>query len=578
MTTVVVLSEYTIGGLLELDAPVLPVRSDGGLVLLGPIFDGSGVCVACAEDARLAALGPEAPRRDPHMRLGGRGTPALTPLVDALVEQMVAVPGDYRDRVVAVRTDLGVVSTHVVRPRDGGCAVCAPLPADSAELAVVEPAAVPVRAGELRGANPLTTLDGLREALFDLRHGPVTGVFRTGHLPLAMMSAELVRDHAVPEAGFGRTDDFEQAERVALFEAAERHSGMRPRRCTTVLEASFASLGEPALDPMRLGQYDPSHVQDPRFRLVPYTPDLRMRWVHGWSYTRSAVVAVPEQVAYWAVHTPPEQRFITETSNGCGLGNSLTEAVLHGLFEVAERDAFLMAWYTQTPLPRLAVPADPVLPHLADRLESLGYELMFFDATNDMGIPVVLTLAAWRGPARDGVPRAFFAAGANPDPVAAMRSAAAEVVVDVESLVDRARAKPEDYQRARLLRLFEEPALVRTMDDHVAVNGLPEALPRHAFLSSSSVGVLPSPPQHTDLQELLSSYVARLGELGLEVIAVDQSDPVVSARLGLYSAKVIVPGTVPMTFGHLYRRTLGLPRLVAGREYSSLALHPHPFP
>ena len=39
------------------------------------------------------------------------------------------------------------------------------------------------------------------------------------------------------------------------------------------------------------------------------------------------------------------------------------------------------------------------------------------------------------------------------------------------------------------------------------------------------------------------------------------------------SAKVIVPGTLPMTFGHRLRRTHGIPRL---KEL--LNPHPHPFP
>lgn len=596
MTTVLMLDDYTVGQLTELgDRPVLPVRSDGGLVLLGPVFDGTGVCVACAEDARLAALGPATPRRDPRMRLGGRCTPAFVPLVDELIQGAVASPEDYRHTVVAVRTDLATVTTHTVRPRRDGCPVCGPLPVDSAELAAVAPGDVPVSAGALRGENPLTTVDSLRSALLDVRHGPVTGVFRTGHLPLAMMSAQLLRDRSVPEAGFGRTADFLEAERVALFEAVERHNGMHPRRSTAVLDASFAELGpERAVDPTRLGRYDPEHERHPRFHPTPYDPNVRTRWVHGWSYTHARPVAVPLHLAYWAVESPGTTRFIHETSNGCGLGNSITEAVLHGLFEVAERDAFLMAWYASTPLRRILVPDhNPILPHLVDRLDSLGYELLFFDATNDLRIPAVLTMARRRRSDRAGPPQALFAAGAHPDPLTAMRSAAAEVVVDAESLVDRMRAEPDVYRRDRLLRLLAEPELIRTMADHVAVNAMPEAAARYEFLLSDRLDpVAPAdlarPGTHTDLRRLLDSYVARLRALDLEVIAVDQTDPVIAKRLGLHSAKVIVPGTLPMTFGQLYRRTLGVPRLLEvpyrlGRcstvpTYESLALYPHPFP
>lgn len=492
-----------------------PLRADGGLVLIGPT---SGVCTRCAEHARLQAV--------PALRLRGLVAPAFQPLVEALAEQ------EHEDTVVAIRTDLAVVSTHQVRSH---CEQHYEKPVETS---------VPVGQNELRTANELTTADNLKAAMVDFRHGPVTALHKTGHL--ATVTAELT-PHV---AGHGRTATFEQAERVALFEAIERYNGMRPRKHETILEASFAELGpDRALDPERLGLND----FDNR-----YFPDLTFRWVEAWSYSQHRPIAVPEQAAYWDAPTQPEQRFLYETSNGCGLGNSLTEAVLHGLFEVAERDAFLMAWYAKTPLTRIHLPPDPLLSHYVDRLEELGYELLFLDATNDIGIPAVLTLARTEHP---NLPRAFFAAGASPDPIQAMRSAAAEVAVDVEAFVDRGRE--------RLRELFDDPAKVRTMDDHVAVNTLPEAEERYAFLvSDEEPKTLEDKRNHTDLRQLLDSYAERL-----EVIAVDQSDPHTVRKLGLYSAKVIVPGTLPMTFGHQLRRTHGIPRLK-----QLLNPHPHPFP
>jgi ribosomal protein S12 methylthiotransferase accessory factor len=592
MTKVVVLDTYTVGRLSEFgDETVLPVRIDGTLILLGPIFDGKGVCVACAEDARLAVQGV-APRREQRLRLGGRSNPALAPLLDELVSWMSQIPKDFRATVVAVRADLAAVSTHPVRPRADGCPRCNPLPVDSAELATIVATHHPVPPGSLRGANDRTTLDGLRTELVDQRHGPVTGISRTGHLPLAMTGADLVRDSHATVGGFGRTDDFRQSERVALFEAVERFNGMRPRRCGTGLVASFAELGpDRALDPASVGRHDPEHERHRDFHLVPYHPNLRMRWVHGWSYTNGKPVATPEQLVYWAENPGTGEKFVNDTSNGCGLGNSLVEAVLHGLFEVAERDAFLMAWYARTPLRRIRMPAaDPMLPHLADRMESLGYELMFFDASNDLGIPTVLSLALRR---QGATRRALFAAGAHLDPVTAIRSAATEVVVDAESAVDAELIDPETYGRERLLRLLAEPELVRSMEDHVAVNGLAEAVDRYEYLLDAGLdpidpAELAARSSHVDLRDVLDEQVSRLRSLGLEVIAVDQTDSISAERLGLHSAKVIVPGTLQMTFGQLNRRTLGLPRLLetphrlgrlpAPLNYESLDLYPHPFP
>ncbi|TYR47839.1 YcaO-like family protein, partial [Streptomyces parvus] len=95
-------------------------------------------------------------------------------------------------------------------------------------------------------------------------------------------------------------------------------------------------------------------------------------------------------------------------------------------------------------------------------------------------------------------------------------------------------------------------------------------------------------PPSTDVTALLEETVARLAALGLEVVVVPLSESSVRDRLGLHTAKVVVPGSLPMTFGHVNRRTLGLDRLLEvpfrlGRavrvpRHDELALHPHPFP
>ena len=569
---------------------LVPVRIDGGLVLIGPALGpAAACCLGCAETTRLRVLASAAGGASfgdvDGLRLGGRVPAVAAALLDAVVRAVAGDPAGHDGILVAVRADHGTVSTHRVRPVPRGCDVCAPVPADAPAALDLASAPTADPAG-LRVGNPRLTADRLRALLFDWRHGPVVRVARSERTPLPMAAAEIAGDGPVTEAGYGRAASFAEAERVALFEAVERYTGGRPHARRTVVEASFEELGpDRAVDPDRLGLPD----------RTPYTPRTTTRWVYGWSVPGRRPVAVPEHVAYWDL--PQSGRFLHETSSGCGLGTGLVEAVLYGLFEVAERDAFLMAWYARTPLTRVRPPAgDAILPHLVDRLESVGYDLLLFDATNDVGVPAVLALAlAGQRAAARGAPRAYFAAGAHPDPVRAMRSAAVEAAANVFSVPEQARAKPELLARDRLLPMLDDPALVRTMSDHVTLYTLPEAAGRYEFLLGGAApatdwrDVWPGRPAPVDdLAGLLATTAERLAERGLEVITVDQSDPVVRERSGLCSAKVVVPGTLPMTFGHRNRRTAGLPRLVdvphrlgrlpASIRYEDLPLHPHPFP
>src|SRR6266542_4356119 len=66
--------------------------------------------------------------------------------------------------------------------------------------------------------------------------------------------------------------------------------------------------------------------------------------------------------------------------------------------------------------------------------------------------------------------------------------------------------------------------------------------------------------RNADLTDDVTEVVRRLRRHGLDVVVVDQTTP--EHRAGGFSCvKAIVPGMLPMTFGHDNRRTHGLPRL-----------------
>ena len=90
-----------------------------------------------------------------------------------------------------------------------------------------------------------------------------------------------------------------------------------------------------------------------------------------------------------------------------------------------------------------------------------------------------------------------------------------------------------------------------------------------------------------DLADDLRDILQKFRRLNLEVIVVDQTTPVIK-RNGLYCVKVLIPGMLPMTFGHHLTRVTGLERVLRvpmelGYTKQPLTLeqlnpHPHPFP
>lgn len=571
--------------------PLVPVLADGRSIVIGPLqHAGAPACLPCAEYARVTArMGAMA--MDSHVRRG-HIPPHLQDLVSSLTGHIsAAAPGS----VWIVDADRATVSSHRARPRHDGCPRCHPLPPDSADGASTpRTSGVPLDPESLRADPGMRSARPLRGALLDAAFGPVVEVDRSGRAALPLARARVADRRLDGEGGYGRSTTFRAAEDVAVFEALERITGMTPGRRESRLHASYQELGpEIALDPERLGRHDPAAEAHPEFTLAPYDPATVATWVWGHSYDRSGPLAVPEQAAYWGRPSQRGTGLVAESSNGCGLGASLEEAALFGLLEIIERDAFLLAWFARSPLARVHVPAeDPLIRSLAARVEMSGYDLVVLDGTSDLGPPVAIAVALHRD-RRSPAPQAFFTAGAHPNPVAAIRAAIVELTVNVENAPTLARQSPDSFDRARLRRLRDDPARIESIADHVGVNALPESRAVYEPLLSGPgprpwCEIWPTPLSlPADAGAALDTLRRRASRRGVDTVVVDQT-PDWAARLGIHAARVVAPGALSLTFGHLYRRTLGISRLLTvpkllGRSpdalvYERLPLDPHPFP
>jgi ribosomal protein S12 methylthiotransferase accessory factor len=226
---------------------------------------------------------------------------------------------------------------------------------------------------------------------------------------------------------------------------------------------------------------------------------------------------------------------------------------------------------------------------MAERLEwETGYELRAFNTTMEHGIPSVWLMAVH--PAGDPArPKALSAAGSSFDPARAVINALHEVA---PLLLSHCSTYPGERNRAA--SLVADSRQVKQMRDHSLLYCHPGAFRRLGFLfQSAGVARIEESfagafrPRGKDLRDDLTATIERLGNLGLDVIVVDQTSPEHRAG-GFACVKVIIPGMLPMTFGHDARRVDGLPRLhrvhtLLGYRDHPLAPgdmnpYPHPFP
>jgi ribosomal protein S12 methylthiotransferase accessory factor len=589
----------------ERGTPFLPVRVERDRVLMGPsAHPGKPGCPTCAMRRRRGNR-DDAPARAALLRehgpaLAGTPSPLVTPVVARAVAGLVADEiehlacardaGRTRHALVSVSTRTAAVHRNRVLP-DPLCPDCARLPADdpTAALVVARPLPKP-GPSQLRLVDLTSRAGQLRELYVDAETGVIASIgndTRAG-IPVAVARLEPASDADDSRHGFGRTDSFRAADTTALAEALERLAMFRPRGRRTTVWAAYADVADRAVDPRTLGLYPDSWYDRPDFPFARFDPAAPLRWVWGYSFGRGAPVLVPESYVYLGVATAEEPALAFECSNGYALGSTLEEAILHGLLEVAERDAFLMTWYARLPVPQVDLRSarDRRIPLLAELVrQRLGYEVMVFATAVEQRVPAFWTMAVDRvGGA--GRPALMCAAAAHPDPERALRSALNEVGPGIDGLRRR-------YDAEAASRMLDDPSLVRVMDDHGLLYGHPDAAARLDFLPSEGPRHALSElaggwewPRHDDLTDDLAELVGRYLGSGLDVVAVDTTSP--EHRAGdLACAKVIVPGTLPMTFGHPFRRPF-LPRLATvprrlgfrtdDLPEAAINPDPHPFP
>jgi ribosomal protein S12 methylthiotransferase accessory factor len=345
----------------------------------------------------------------------------------------------------------------------------------------------------------------------------VTGLDRIG-IPVYMVTRPNSRSLAVSQ-GKGVTP---MAAKVSgIMESVELHHA-EFNSCLTRLE-SYVDLKR------QVALADPELL--PLARDSLYAPRAPLAWTEGFDLIGKEPVWVPYELVHSNATVPPVpgSGCFTCTTNGLASGNTLAEAVLHGLCEVIERDCNAVWEHSPTEhMERTRVDLhtvnDPVCLDLLARFTHADVSVVAWDMTSDVGLPVFRALIS--DCSRDAVLRpipAVFGFGCHTDRGVALSRALTEAA---QSRLTTIAGSRDDLTRRRY-RLFQAPDALEFLAQ-LAVNS-----EGHRDFCSA-----PSMPSAT-LEEDIVSILGRLQTIGIErVVVVDLS----RRELPCAVARVVVPG------------------------------------
>lgn len=369
----------------------------------------------------------------------------------------------------------------------------------------------------------------------------------------------------------------EAAERYCMFFYDKNEMVFAPHR--------EVAADAPSPDYLRLYSQKQIEGLGPNARVSYFTEETPVRWVWGWSLTEQKPRLVPASLVYMNYQFGEDEPVIgRNASTGLAANLTLEEAVLTGIYEVIERDAFTICWLSRRPGRQVVVDDEEMLKFLRQKfhIDHPKVKARIHDITLDVPVPSFFVMI--ERPTELG-PTVCVGSTTRLSPEQAIR----------KGFLEAGQGLP--YFRFLLGQLKDwEPTpdfQNLTSFDHHCIFYLkrPDLVPEaFAFLDKAEPGVpLSSIPDRSTGRVLgdINLCVEALRQAGLEVIVVEITTPDIR-EVGMRVVRVVIPGMVPLHGVYKYP-FLGSKRLADFPLRTSPARgdvpegldfnpHPHPFP
>lgn len=357
------------------------------------------------------------------------------------------------------------------------------------------------------------------------------------------------KDEQLKNGASGKGLTVARAREGAVGEAVERYSSLFwwPEEITYSRKEDLTGR---AIDPRSLVLYRPEQYAQVDY--APYTEESELGWVAARSLTQDTAIWLPAMAVFLSyIARAPHEHLFGVNSNGVATGGTLSDASYLGALEIVERDAFLIGWMHRLVAARWdpATHPDPAFRRLVEMYRRRRIRVGLFQMPTDLDVAVFLAVGLTEE--SEQFPAAVVGLGADPDPAAAAWKAFLEVGQIRPALRRRLRA-PE--HRERMLSLVADPTLVKELDDHDLLYAHPDALGKLDFLWDTAVtqSDWPAHAETRDLAWLTNHLATRKHELLYYNLT-----PHDMKRLGLFTARAIIPEFQPIDFGYYELRQGG---------------------
>jgi len=337
----------------------------------------------------------------------------------------------------------------------------------------------------------------------------ITGLDRVG-IPIFSAIRPTAAEGAISVySGKGLTDTL--AKISAIMEGIERYSA-EFKGSASVIKGSYSELS------------NKFNVLNPEELILPkdgvFREDSVLLWVWGFDLLNNEEILVPVSAVFHPYSPKGDFHLFRTNTNGLASGNTIEEAILHGLMEVIERDAWSIAEFCRNGGEIIDVDGGAVK-ELFELFEKASIKLILRDIMTDIKIPVIAAISddvMLKDPAL-----LTMGFGAHPDPEVAAIRAIMEVA---QSRLVQIQGAREDTVKAEFMRRVGYERMKR--------------LNRHWFAEGDSKKLKFLPKySNDDILDDINMTLKILKSRGFERVVVVNLE---KEEVGVPTVRVIVPG------------------------------------
>jgi len=364
---------------------------------------------------------------------------------------------------------------------------------------------------------------------------------------------------------------------AGVSEALERYcSGFYDDR--DLLYSSFKDIKNQAVQPEKFALFSSKQYRDENFPFSPFTDVKKINWVKGFSLISEREIMIPAQMVFLPYRYREDETIISyPTSTGLSCRSSLEEAILYGLYEVIERDGFILFWMLRPDVSKLRIDSLSRLKELFEERYNLpNWKHYICDITSDISIPIFFTLSLGE---MDFGTAVCVGASSNLSSLKAVSKSLLESAQATSFLLYKLGEEKKIYK--------EDFSDVGDFDDHGEFyTRMPEYQFVFDFITDSNNFIVEEDLKELSTESIIGNLKVILNILKakeMDVIIIDLTTQDVRDE-GFYVVKVIVPELIPLHGNHNFpfkgsKRLVEVPKKWGKNlRREELNPFPHPFP